>query len=76
MIGLLPTHAAFKPTPAVTAVDFNVGKQNRADAKVSGKRKKVCSHLKHCAATVFFSYHLFDGVSTWRHVNNQCRNGD
>lgn len=41
VIGLLPTHAAFKPTPAVTAVDFNVGKQNRADAKVCGKRKKV-----------------------------------
>nr|XP_024357044.1 protein Simiate-like isoform X1 [Physcomitrium patens] len=40
VIGLLPTHAAFKPTPAVTAVDFNVGKQNRADAKVSGKRKR------------------------------------
>lgn len=44
VIGLLPTHAALKPTPAVTAVDFNVGKQNRADAKVSGKRKKVSIH--------------------------------
>ena len=42
VIGLLPTHLALKPTPAVTAVDFNVGKQNRADLKVSGKRKKVC----------------------------------
>jgi len=40
VIGLLPTHVAFKPTPAVTAVDFNVGKQSRADLKVSGKRKK------------------------------------
>lgn len=46
VIGLLPTHAALKPTPAVTAVDFNVGKQNRADAKVSGKRKKNAMSLE------------------------------
>ncbi|KAG0582122.1 hypothetical protein M758_3G034800 [Ceratodon purpureus] len=46
VIGLLPTHAAFKPTPAITAVDFNVGKQNRADAKVSGKRKKNAISLE------------------------------
>lgn len=62
VIGLLPTHAAFKPTPAVTAVDFNVGKQNRADAKVSGKRKRVISHLKHLVVTLiclFISFFLF-----------------
>lgn len=60
VIGLLPTHAAFKPTPAVTAVDFNVGKQNRADAKVSGKRKRVISHLKHlrCDLNLFIYFFL------------------
>ncbi|PON73427.1 Glycine cleavage system H-protein [Parasponia andersonii] len=40
VIGLAPTHVAFKEGGGITAVDFNVGKFNRSEMKVTGKRKK------------------------------------
>ncbi|PON93945.1 Glycine cleavage system H-protein [Trema orientale] len=40
VIGLAPTHVAFKEEGGITAVDFNVGKSNRSEMKVTGKRKK------------------------------------
>ncbi|XAR61620.1 hypothetical protein NMG60_11016088 [Bertholletia excelsa] len=40
VIGLAPTHLAFKDEGGVTAVDFNVGKSDRSGIKVTGKRKK------------------------------------
>lgn len=43
MVGLAPTHVAFKDKGCVNSVDFNVGKSNRSEIKVSGKRKKVPS---------------------------------
>lgn len=39
VIGLAPTHVALDRNSSITAVDFNVGKQSRADMKVTGKRK-------------------------------------
>jgi hypothetical protein len=41
VIGLAPTHIAFKDEGGITSVDFNVGKSDRSVLKVSGKRKKV-----------------------------------
>lgn len=41
VIGLAPTHVAFKDEGGITAVDFNVGKSDRSSIKVTGKRKKV-----------------------------------
>ncbi|KAJ4845639.1 hypothetical protein Tsubulata_021157 [Turnera subulata] len=41
VIGLAPTHVAFKDEGGITAVDFNVGKSDRSGMKVTGKRKKV-----------------------------------
>ncbi|CAK7346136.1 unnamed protein product [Dovyalis caffra] len=40
VIGLAPTHVAFKDEGGITAVDFNVGKSDRSGIKVTGKRKK------------------------------------
>ncbi|XP_010428645.1 PREDICTED: FAM206 family protein-like [Camelina sativa] len=40
VIGLAPTHIAFKDEGGITNVDFNVGKSDRSVLKVSGKRKK------------------------------------
>ncbi|KAH9693512.1 actin-binding transcription modulator [Citrus sinensis] len=40
VIGLAPTHVAFKDEGGITAVDFNVGKSDRSGFKVTGKRKK------------------------------------
>ncbi|GAA0166982.1 hypothetical protein LIER_22017 [Lithospermum erythrorhizon] len=40
VIGLAPTHIAFKDKGGITSVDFNVGKSDRTHFKVSGKRKK------------------------------------
>ncbi|KAG7024138.1 Protein Simiate, partial [Cucurbita argyrosperma subsp. argyrosperma] len=40
VIGLAPTHIAFKDSSGITAVDFNVGKSDRSSFKVTGKRKK------------------------------------
>lgn len=41
VIGLAPTHVAFKDKGGITSVDFNVGKSDRSGIKVTGKRKKV-----------------------------------
>jgi hypothetical protein len=41
VIGLAPSHIAFKDEGGITAVDFNVGKSDRSGVKVTGKRKKV-----------------------------------
>ncbi|VVA95439.1 unnamed protein product [Arabis nemorensis] len=40
VIGLAPTHVAFKDEGGITDIDFNVGKSDRSVLKVSGKRKK------------------------------------
>ncbi|KAF5740893.1 protein Simiate [Tripterygium wilfordii] len=40
VIGLAPTHVAFKDEGGITAVDFNVGKSDRSGVKVTGKRKR------------------------------------
>ncbi|XP_010536425.1 PREDICTED: protein Simiate isoform X2 [Tarenaya hassleriana] len=40
VIGLAPTHIAFKDEGGIIAVDFNVGKSDRSGMKVTGKRKK------------------------------------
>ncbi|CAA7042564.1 unnamed protein product [Microthlaspi erraticum] len=40
VIGLAPTHLAFKDEGGITNIDFNVGKSDRSVLKVSGKRKK------------------------------------
>lgn len=41
IIGLAPTHLAFKDEGGILAVDFNVGKSDRSTIKVTGKRKRV-----------------------------------
>lgn len=41
VVGLAPTHVAFRDEGGVTGVDFNVGKSDRSAIKVTGKRKKV-----------------------------------
>ncbi|GAB4832961.1 hypothetical protein Ancab_006982 [Ancistrocladus abbreviatus] len=41
VIGLAPTHVALQAEGGVTSVDFNVGKSDRSELKVTGKRKKV-----------------------------------
>ncbi|CAL9016983.1 unnamed protein product [Prunus brigantina] len=46
VIGLAPTHVAFKDEGGITAIDFNVGKSDRSGIKVTGKRKKNAQHLE------------------------------
>ncbi|KAG8632294.1 protein Abitram [Manihot esculenta] len=46
VIGLAPTHVAFKDGRGITAVDFNVGKSDRSGMKVTGKRKKNAQHFE------------------------------
>ncbi|XP_062114942.1 uncharacterized protein LOC133828916 [Humulus lupulus] len=46
VIGLASTHVAFKDEGGITAVDFNVGKSNRSEIKVTGKRKKNAQLLE------------------------------
>ncbi|KAJ8772555.1 hypothetical protein K2173_027732 [Erythroxylum novogranatense] len=46
VIGLAPTHVAFKDEGGITAVDFNVGKSDRSGIKVTGKRKKNAQHFE------------------------------
>ncbi|KAJ1421589.1 hypothetical protein SESBI_13537 [Sesbania bispinosa] len=41
VIGLAPSHIAFKDEGGITTVDFNVGKSDRSEMKVTGKRKKI-----------------------------------
>ncbi|MCO5577809.1 hypothetical protein L7F22_031642 [Adiantum nelumboides] len=50
IIGLAPTHIALSNDAVVTAVDFNVGKQSRAEMKVSGKRKNDARVLEPMSA--------------------------
>lgn len=50
VIGVAPTHVAVDTDALVTAVDFNVGKQSRADMKVSGKRKNDARVLEPTSA--------------------------
>ncbi|XP_071733101.1 uncharacterized protein [Rutidosis leptorrhynchoides] len=45
VIGLAAGHVAFKDEGGVTAVDFNVGKSNRSEIKVTGKRKRNAQHF-------------------------------
>ncbi|XP_058785475.1 uncharacterized protein LOC131660281 [Vicia villosa] len=40
VIGLAPSHIAFKDEGGITAIDYNVGKSDRSGVKVTGKRKK------------------------------------
>ncbi|PQM40478.1 protein Simiate [Prunus yedoensis var. nudiflora] len=46
VIGLAPTHVAFKDEGGITTIDFNVGKSDRSGIKVTGKRKKNAQHLE------------------------------
>ncbi|KAJ4967148.1 hypothetical protein NE237_018997 [Protea cynaroides] len=45
VIGLASAHVALKEK-GVTAVDFNVGKSNRSEIKVTGKRKRNAQHFE------------------------------
>ncbi|KAK9748541.1 hypothetical protein RND81_02G065300 [Saponaria officinalis] len=46
VIGLAPTHVALKSEGGVSSVDFNVGKSDRSEFKVTGKRKKNAQHFQ------------------------------
>ncbi|CAK8569134.1 unnamed protein product [Lathyrus sativus] len=46
VIGLAPSHIAFKDEGGITAIDFNVGKSDRSGVKVTGKRKKNAQHFE------------------------------
>jgi hypothetical protein len=41
VVGLAPAHVVFKEEGVISAVDFNVGKSDRSEMKVTGKRKRV-----------------------------------
>ncbi|EMS60120.1 putative glucuronokinase 2 [Triticum urartu] len=41
VVGLAPAHVALKEEGGITAIDFNVGKTDRSEIKVTGKRKRV-----------------------------------
>ncbi|KAL5073844.1 hypothetical protein RYX36_012828 [Vicia faba] len=40
VIGLAPSHIAFKDEGGIISIDYNVGKSDRSGVKVTGKRKK------------------------------------
>ncbi|KAG1360997.1 protein Abitram [Cocos nucifera] len=46
VIGLAPTHIALREKGGVTAVDYNVGKSDRSEMKVTGKRKRNAQHFE------------------------------
>ncbi|KAG8377965.1 hypothetical protein BUALT_Bualt08G0088700 [Buddleja alternifolia] len=46
VIGLAPSHLAFKDEGGVITVDFNVGKSDRSGIKVTGKRKRNAQHFE------------------------------
>ncbi|OEL15238.1 hypothetical protein BAE44_0023748 [Dichanthelium oligosanthes] len=50
VVGLAPSHIAFKEEGGITAVDFNVGKSDRSEMKVTGKRKRNAQHLQENSA--------------------------
>lgn len=45
VIGIAPTHLALSEEKGVSSVDFNVGKSDRSEIKVTGKRKRNAQHL-------------------------------
>ncbi|WVZ78133.1 hypothetical protein U9M48_025894 [Paspalum notatum var. saurae] len=49
VVGLAPAHIAFKEG-GITAVDFNVGKSDRSEMKVTGKRKRNAPYLQENSA--------------------------
>ncbi|KAJ1277578.1 hypothetical protein BS78_04G015100 [Paspalum vaginatum] len=49
VVGIAPSHIAFKEG-GITAVDFNVGKSDRSEMKVTGKRKRNAQHLQENSA--------------------------
>ncbi|KAF9618414.1 hypothetical protein IFM89_001137 [Coptis chinensis] len=46
VIGLAPTHIALRENEPVKSVDFNVGKSNRSEIKVTGKHKRNARHFE------------------------------
>lgn len=46
VVGLAPTHLAFKDEGGIISVDFNVGKTDRSGIKVTGKRKKNAQYFE------------------------------
>lgn len=46
VIGMALTHVALQAEGGVTSVDFNVGKSDRSEFKVTGKRKKNAQHFQ------------------------------
>ncbi|WOL18173.1 protein Simiate isoform X1 [Canna indica] len=46
VVGLAPTHVALREEGGVTSVDFNVGKSDRSEMKVTGKRKRNAQHFE------------------------------
>lgn len=50
VVGLAPGHVALKEEGGITAVDFNVGKTDRSEIKVTGKRKRNAQHLQENSA--------------------------
>lgn len=46
VVGLAPSHVAFKDESGITSVDFNVGKSDRSGIKVTGKRKRNAQHFE------------------------------
>ncbi|KAG0452774.1 hypothetical protein HPP92_025204 [Vanilla planifolia] len=46
VIGLAPTHLALKEEGGVSSIDFNVGKSDRSEIKVTGKRKRNAQHFQ------------------------------
>ncbi|CAO2041297.1 unnamed protein product [Urochloa humidicola] len=50
VVGLAPAHVVFKEEGGITTVDFNVGKSDRSEMKVTGKRKRNAQHLQENSA--------------------------
>ncbi|KAJ3693954.1 hypothetical protein LUZ60_009434 [Juncus effusus] len=46
VIGLAPAHVALREEGGITTVDFNVGKSDRSEFKVTGKRKRNAQHFE------------------------------
>ncbi|KAE8787149.1 FAM206 family protein [Hordeum vulgare] len=50
VVGLAPAHVALKEEGGITSIDFNVGKTDRSEIKVTGKRKRNAQHLQENSA--------------------------
>ncbi|CAH1449437.1 unnamed protein product [Lactuca virosa] len=63
VIGLACGHVTFKDEGGVTYVDFNVGKSNRSEIKVTGKRKRNAQHFESnialCKLLQVYHYKIF-----------------